>query len=111
MKFDKRLVDFDFGIYHGQLVKKLKFNSPNIIERFFDGPEQGENWTNVLERMKMFLEDVEKNCKDKNILVVSHAGPLWVLEHLLKGLNKKQIVQAFLKRKMLNVGEFKEVII
>jgi broad specificity phosphatase PhoE len=83
--FDDRLVDMKMGEFFGQptytyddffLIKKLGFEGR---------PNGGENWTDILKRMNSFLNDVEQKYNNKNILIISHGEPLWLLAAHLKG--------------------------
>jgi broad specificity phosphatase PhoE len=83
--FDDRLVDMKMGEFSGKAT--------SLYDDFFlanklglkSRPKGGENWTDILERMNSFLNDVEQKYKNKNILIVSHGEPLWLLAAYLKG--------------------------
>jgi isoleucyl-tRNA synthetase len=83
--FDERLVDIKMGEFEGKptsvyddffISKKLGFTQHQ---------KDGENWADVLKRMKEFFNDVEDKYQNKNILIVSHGEPLWLLAGFLKG--------------------------
>ncbi|HQK63860.1 MAG TPA: histidine phosphatase family protein [Candidatus Staskawiczbacteria bacterium] len=76
--FDDRLVDMKMGEFSGQatsvyddffLIKKLGLENR---------PNGGENWVDILARMKSLIGDIEAKYENKNILIVSHGEPLWL---------------------------------
>jgi len=84
--YDERLVDIKMGEFSGKptsvykdffVVKKLGFTQR---------PLDGENWKDVSERVESFLNDVENKYQGKNILVISHGEPLWLMAGFLNGL-------------------------
>ncbi|MGI6335273.1 MAG: histidine phosphatase family protein [Minisyncoccales bacterium] len=53
----------------------------------FDVPTpQGETWNDCRERMKKVLNEIENIFQGKNVLIVSHGDPLWLLEGYIKGI-------------------------
>lgn len=88
INYDERLVDINLGEFAGQPKDKyVKFytGKDKSLEKRVKG---GESWGDVLVRVKSFLHDVEKKYKNKNILVVSHADPIWLMAGVLKGFEK-----------------------
>lgn len=93
--YDDKIVDINLGEFMGQpMDESTKF--------YFDGtgsfdnrPKNGESWNDVLKRVKSFLDEVEKKYKDKNILIVSHADPIWLLAGYLRGIKDyKELLRA-----------------
>ena len=83
--YDERLVDMKMGELAGKptssyddffLIKKL-----GLSER----PNGAENWVDILQRMKSFLQDIEAKYQNKNILIISHGEPLWLLAAHFEG--------------------------
>jgi len=58
---------------------------------FDNRPENGESWNDILSRVKSFLDEVEKKYKDKNILIVSHADPIWLMAGYLRGYKNESV--------------------
>lgn len=79
INFDQRLVDINLGIYMGKPMEEShKFylgKSPSFDNR----PEGGESWNDILARVKEFLDEVDAKYENKNILIVSHADPIWLM--------------------------------
>jgi len=90
INYDVRLLDINMGAFAGKTHKEYEDFFSNKTERFEKKPEGGENWSDIITRLKSFLNDVEKKYKAETILVVSHADPLWLLAGLLKGFEKNE---------------------
>jgi len=106
--FDVRLRDIDHGIYKGGPQEEyLRFFS-NSKERLSKRPPQGENWDDVRRRMTNILEEIDKKYKNKRILIVSHKGPLWILETAGKKLGGDSFLE--MKQKGLPTGQFRELL-
>jgi len=104
--FDERLIDIKMGEFEGKptsvyddffLSKKLGF---------IQHQKDGENWADVLKRMEEFLNDVENKYQNKNILVISHGEPLWLLAGFLKGF---KAVDEFLSTRKTENNLYPEV--
>jgi len=93
VKFDKRLRDINFGIYHGKPTREYYQFFSTRKQKFSKRPPKGENWRDVKKRVKNFIKDIEKKHRNKTILIVSHGDPLWLLCGILKGLNEKEILE------------------
>ena len=87
------LREMDFGIWEGKHVPLLKKEIPEFMTyltdpaNFDSSINQGENYLDILSRMKNALDDIVKNApQDKgNILVVSHGTVLRILLCVLNG--------------------------
>lgn len=55
--------------------------------------ENGESWNDVRLRMFDFINDMETKHSGKNILIVSHGDPLWILTEISLGTSGDQIVE------------------
>ena len=86
VKFDPRLRDISLGIYNGRPLEEYRKLLPDLRARILKRPPQGENWSDVKERMLEFLKEIDRGHRDKRILIVSHKGPLWFLEATVRGL-------------------------
>jgi len=90
VNFDKRLRDINLGIYHGRPKKEFYQDFPNREERF--------------------IKDIDKKYKNKNILIISHGDPLWLLGGWAKGLTNKELLRREEKTTFPEVGEFKKLV-
>jgi len=93
IKFDTRLIDTNFGVFHGKKGEEYRNFFSDKKERFFKKPAQGENWNDVRKRLVDFIEEIDKKCKNKTILIVSHADPVWLLVGYLKGLSEDELLE------------------
>jgi len=105
--FDPRLRDVNAGIYNGRPEKDLLTEIPRLEERLYKRPSQGENWIDVQKRMIDFLKDIDKKHKNRNILIVSHKGPLWFLEVAVKGWDEESLLEV--GQKGLATAQFKKL--
>lgn len=89
---DDRLRELGAGIWNGKnfhdFVAHLKEK-----DRFEHAPEGGENYVDIKKRMGDVLYDLENKYEGKNILIVSHDTPLFLLETVINGLNRKQSIE------------------
>jgi len=93
--FSKNLRELKFGIFNGL--------HPNTYRAYFKNPEQkftkkipqGETLNQCLKRIWPFFQKINQHYKDKNILIISHADPLWLLESKIKKRDKKQMIAAY----------------
>ncbi len=92
INYDKRLRDTNLGKFHGKKKEEYYKALPNIIDRFKKAPQDGESWNEVRRRVWDTILEIEKENEDKNILIVSHANPLWLLKGALKGAPNKEMV-------------------
>jgi len=110
---DPRLRDINFGIYHGKTQEEFYSFVTNQEERFTKAPEKGESWNDIRERLIDFLKDIEKKYKNKNILLVSHGDPIWLLMGMALGIDDKELLRLrdYNKKGYLNpcTGEFRKI--
>ena len=103
---DKRLVELNCGTFNWRQVQEHKSFFANPLEEFTKTPPGGENLTDAKKRMFQAILDINSKYKDKNILIVSHGDPLWVLEGAFRGLSNEEILKLdYIK----NNGEIKSV--
>lgn len=102
---DERLRELDAGIFNWRKVGEHKkfFKSP--LEEFSKTPPEGENLTDVKKRMFAFLRDVNQKHRRKNILIVGHGDPLWVLEAATKNLTNEET----LAYSYIEIGELRRL--
>ena len=90
INYDERLLDIRMGEFSGKTYEEYENLFSEKMERFEKRPKGGENWNDILVRLKSFLNDVEKKNKGETILVIGHADPLWLFAGLLKGFDKNE---------------------
>jgi len=110
LKFDKRLREIDFGSLNGKPNGKT-------LEQLFHSKlatknhkiKKVETYQSVLKRIASFLREVEKIYKGKNILIVSHQAPLWILENKVNGFTIEEGLKFTPKHKRINKGELRKL--
>jgi len=105
MILSQKLKELDFGIFNGLHpdVYWAYFEKP--IQRFTKKIPQGETLNQCLKRIWSFFQKINQKYKNKNILIISHADPLWLLESKIKKLDRKQMIAAY--RFRLKPGELR----
>jgi broad specificity phosphatase PhoE len=105
---DSRLRDTNFGVFGDKRKQDYRKFFSGIKERFVKRPPGGENWNDVGKRVKNFLDEIEKKYKNKNILIVSHGDPLWLLEGIFNNTGKEELLNNRVKR-ALKTGQIREI--
>jgi len=78
--FDKRLEEIHLGpTLTGNRDAKYSADFPTYASRFETRPEGGESLRDVRTRVWDFLADCERKYEGKNILIVTHEYPSWML--------------------------------
>jgi len=91
---DTRLRELEVGVFEGKSLKSYHsyFSSPR--EQFTKRPEGGENLLDLKKRVGVFFDDIDKQYKDKKILLITHESPVWQLFSVSEGWTVKQTMQA-----------------
>ncbi|MBZ9572846.1 histidine phosphatase family protein [Patescibacteria group bacterium] len=106
--FDSRLWERNMGIYRGRPKEEYQRAFPIRKEKFSKPPAQGESWNDVKKRVLDFMRDIDEKHKGKNILIVSHGCPLWLLQGAIKGLDEDELLEQ--KPKLsLEIGELRKL--
>jgi isoleucyl-tRNA synthetase len=105
---DMRLEEIHLGpTLDGYRDERYRERFPTYESRFEKHPEGGESLRDVRRRVWEFLEDCEKKYKDKNILIISHEYPVWMLCQTAEGWSEKRAIAEKEKRdKEKNGGVF-----
>ena len=108
--FDHRLREIDLGELNGKAYEEFdkvyydEFTGKRDLNK---KPINAESLNEVRKRVIDFLLDLEKIYKGKNILIVSHGAPLWMLEAEMQAINDKDLLD--FKIKPYKLGEFRKV--
>lgn len=108
-KYDERLREIDFGIFNGKPVTDFENYFKNKLERIDKITPGGENYKDVLSRIAEFFKEINSTHKDKNILVISHQLPLFLLEGYAKGFSLQETIENIPEEKLLNKAEIREL--
>lgn len=107
--YDTRLRDINWGIFGGKHKDEAwAFYGGDKMKKFDVPTPQGETWNDCKKRMIDILQEIERNNENKNILIISHGDPLWLLEGYIKGISDEELVE---KRAeiMIQTGEVREI--
>lgn len=108
--FDKRLREVGFGYFNGKPMDQFFYLSfPRERERVMRSVKRTETYTSVLRRISAFLKRVESLHKRKNILLVSHQCPLWILESNVNGFSLSDGLKQERKEKRIGRAELREL--
>lgn len=108
-EYDKRLREIDFGVFSSGPVEKFEEYFKNRADRVNKGAPEGESYKDVLKRVADFFEEINNKYKDKNILIISHQAPLFLLEGYMKGFSIQETIENFPDEKMLRKAELREI--
>jgi len=109
VKFDKRLREYDFGIFNGKPAEEWHNFFKDGKDVFYKRPPGGESRRDIRKRMLDFIKEIDKKYKDKRILIVSHREPLLELQCGLMGLTDSEIYDDSVELR-LDTGEFRKII-
>lgn len=106
--YDERLRDNNWGIFAGKLKQELwDFYGGEKIRAFSLAPKNGETWKDCQNRMVAVVTELEKKYLGKNILIVSHSNPLWLLEGYYKKLDNQEMLDGY--DSIIKTGEVRQL--
>lgn len=76
VKIEPRLIERNIGVYDGLTLKEVqeKFQKGYTSKMAYNKtPPDGESSQEVQERVFAVMDELKKNCHDKNILIISHS--------------------------------------
>ena len=107
---DERLRDLNWGIFGGKTKEEYWSYYNNDRMKAFEIPApDGESWNQCRERLINFLNETESKYQNKNILIVSHGDPLWLLEGYVKKIKDDKELLNKRSEMMLTYGEVREI--
>jgi broad specificity phosphatase PhoE len=86
---DSRLRECNYGLLNGMSVRRLNRERQRHIREPW--PE-GESYSQVVDRVEGFLDDLSEHWKGTRVLVVGHSATRWALDCLLKGIPLESLV-------------------
>lgn len=91
--FDERIQELQAGVYEGKTIEEYHkyFDSPGAC--FEKECQDGENYAQIKNRMGDFIYDIENKHKNKNILIVTHDAPGWLLFTAVNGSDAKKAIE------------------
>ena len=77
--FDDRLHEMSVPMYEGKKWFEYHNDFPKTVDNFYKAPIGNESYENVRRRSMSFLYDIEKNYSGKNVLIITHGSPVWLM--------------------------------
>lgn len=108
-KKDLRLREIGFGRFNGKSLDAMWRSFKKEEDRVSKGADGGESYKKILERMMAVVKDIEKKYKDRNVLLISHEGPSFLLQGKFMGLSIKQTIEAFPPDKRIHKAEIRQL--
>lgn len=105
---DPRLGEVNFGIFSWNKVEVWKKFFRKNAEKLTKAPPGGENFLEVRRRMINCILEINRQYQNKNILIVSHDAPLYMLEAAMNNLSHKEMETPG-KIRDIKVGAWREV--
>lgn len=107
INYDVRLRELSAGIYSGRPLNEYHSLFSSELERFEKTPAGAENLEDLRKRVFEFIKETDKKYEDKNIIIISHGDPLWILAGILDNLSNEQMV-AVDGKNYLPVGRWRD---
>lgn len=108
--YDARLRDVNWGIFGGKNKDEAwAYYNHDMMKKFEIGVPHGESWNECKARVIEVLKEIENNFENKNILIVSHGDPLWLLEGYMRGKSNEELILEMSKNKNIKTGEMYEI--
>ena len=109
IKTDLRLREIGFGKFNGKSLDIMWRSFRKEEDRVNKGADGGESYKKILGRMSAVVKDIEKKYKDRNVLLISHEGPSFLLQGKFMGLSIKKTIEAFPPEKRIHKAEIREL--
>ncbi len=90
---DERLRELEVGVYNGKTIEEWMKNFPSRYERFGKAAEGGETYADVRRRVGEFLFEVERRYSGRNVLIVTHECPTWLLNGVSQHKTNEEIAE------------------
>ena len=109
--FDKRVREVDFGIFDGKKSQEYRNYFASYKERFEKNPPDGENFSQLKNRVSEFLYDIDKKYSNKKILIISHEAPIWCMVAGAIGANVDETLEITKNKneQFIKTGEFQKL--
>jgi isoleucyl-tRNA synthetase len=92
INYDERIRELKAGVYDGKPVGSYQHFFPTDKDRFTMAPEGGENYSDMRARVLDFLMDADRRFAGKNILIVTHDSPGWMMAAGSAGLSVDETI-------------------
>jgi isoleucyl-tRNA synthetase len=90
--YEQKIQEIQAGEFEGKTIEEYHKYFNSIEEYFEKACPSGENFAQIKNRMGNFIYDLENKYKDKNILIITHDAPGWLLFSVASGDNVKDAI-------------------
>jgi isoleucyl-tRNA synthetase len=90
--FDNRLHEVNVGKLDGMKDSEYQAYFGSREEKFWKIPPEGESHSDVKNRMTDFVYETDSKYEGKNILIVSHNTPIWLMFAGVSGMTPAQAI-------------------
>ena len=87
--FDERLSEVQINSLDGKSWSEYHSRYPKTKEYFEAKQEGDESYQDIKNRVGDFLYEIEEKYQNKNILIVTHGGPAWLMYAVAKGADQE----------------------
>ena len=108
ISFDTRLREIGVGDSNGMNIEEY-FKSFPIERRFDIAPKGGEKYGDIKKRMGDFIYDIDSRYEGKNILIITHETPAFLLECVVDGLNKVECLERRKDEEYIKNAEYRDL--
>lgn len=105
---DERIREVQTG-FDGKNIEDYRNFYKNQEEKFEKVNGNGETLTALKNRVGEFLYDIDSKYSEKNIVIISHEYPIWMLYAVTEGLNKTQTIALKDSDEFVQTGQMKEL--
>lgn len=106
---DENLTEYKVYKYEGKTWLDYHNDYPNTEENFYKTEEGSETWNELRKRSMDFLYDLENKYQGKNILIVTHGGPAWLMIAGVNGYGAKESLSMLNNFSCLTNSEIREL--
>jgi isoleucyl-tRNA synthetase len=89
IQYDKRIGEHNYGDFDLEPVAKYHNYYSSFKEAFIRPLPNGESYDDTKARVGEFIYDLEKNFSNKNILIITHESPSWLMFAAAQGLDRE----------------------
>jgi len=106
---DESLTEYKVSKYEGKTWQDYHNDYPNTEEIFYEKKDGEETWNELRKRSMDFLYDLENKYQGKNILIVTHGGPAWLMIAGMNGYGAKKSLAMLKDFSCLTNSEIREL--
>lgn len=105
---DERLREREFGILDRLTRRGIIERHPEQAEfrthlgKFYHRPPGGESWTDVLLRLRSFVDTISRECAGERILIVSHQVVVLMFRYILEQLSEQEVLAIDAEHQLAN---------